>query len=120
MDRDAVGDYLSELPVEELVAVLRKVFETRQPMPEEASFCRNRFFLGIAWSELLSDRGEPETWAPWRVEAVAYPDPSEYGESLGPDYGLCQEGTCATCSVAVRSNVKHGLCPVCNSSVYMS
>ena len=55
-----------------------------------------------------------------RVEAVASPDPSHYGESLGPDWGLCQFGVCGTCGVGARSNVKNGICAVCGATVFMT
>lgn len=120
MNRQKVIEYLRQSPVEELVAVLQAVFKDRQPAPEEESFCRNRFFLGTAWSELESDEGQPHRWGPWDVDAVAYPDPDEYGESLGPDYGLCQSGTCTGCGFEVRSNVKRGLCAICGAGVNMT
>ena len=120
VDRQRITDYLRQMKVEELVAVLRDVFADRQPAPEEATFCRNRFFLGTAWSDLQSAEGEPERWGPWQTDAVAYPNATKYGDSLGPDYGLCEEGTCGGCGLAVRSNVKQGLCPVCGVAVYMT
>ena len=118
-DDDAV-QYLSNLPDERLVDVLRRVFVVKQPAPEESAFCRNRFYLATAWSYLESDEGEPQRWGPWQFQAVAYVDPAEWGESLGPDYGLCQEGSCGTCGTRVRSNVKQGLCPICGARVYMT
>lgn len=117
--RQLVGE-LRELPVEELVAVLREVFDGRSPSPGEAAFCRNRFFLGIASSDLESEEGEPARWGEWKIEAVASPDPAHYGGHPGPDYGLCQSGKCTVCRVAARSNVKNGLCAICGAPVYMT
>ncbi len=120
MDRQRLTDDLCQLPIEELVAVLQGVFAARQPAPEEASYCRNRFFLGTAWSYRTSDDGQPEKWEPWSTDLVAYPDSSSWGDSLGPDWGLCQEGTCGSCGNVVRSNVKQGLCPLCQTPVFMT
>ncbi len=118
-DEDAIK-YLSNLPDERLVAVLRRVFAVKQPAPEEAACCRNRFYVGTAWSDLESDEGEPQRWGPWKLDAVAYVDSREYGDDLGPDYGLCQAGSCQSCGTRVRSNVKHGLCPICGGPAYMT
>jgi hypothetical protein len=117
-DEDAI-EYLSGLPDERLVDVLRRVFAVKQPAPEEASYCRNRFYLGTAWSNLESDEGHPQRWGQWELDAVAYVDPAEWGGSLGPGYGLAQAGSCGTCGMRVRSNVKNGLCPICGARVYM-
>ena len=120
MERRELAEQLRRLPVEELVAVLHDVFAARGPFPEEAAFCRNRFFLGVASSDLESGDGEPERWGPWRIEAVAFSDPSHYGKSLGPDWGLCQSGECGDCGVGARSNVKNGICAVCGATVHMT
>jgi hypothetical protein len=123
MDRQPLIEHLCKLPVEELVDVLREVFGRRQPAPEEASFCRNHFFLGVATSQLDADELDEdpaEEWGPWWTSIVAYPDTSVWGESLGPDYGLCQEGTCITCGNTVVSNVKQAICPVCGTAVYLT
>jgi hypothetical protein len=118
-DNDAI-QYLSSLPVERLVDILRRVFAVKQPAPEESAFCRNRFYLGTAWSYLESDEGEPPRWGSWEFDAVAYVDQAQYGDGLGPDYGLCQGGSCETCGISTRSNVKQGLCPICAAHVYMT
>lgn len=109
-----------------MIAVLRDVFLRRQPAPEESTYCRNRFFLGTAWSQLESNetaesiKDSERVWEPWTINAVAYPDPAEYSDGLGPDWGLCQEGTCGDCGNIVRSNVKKGLCSICDNKVYMT
>ena len=77
-DDDAI-QYLSNLPDERLVAILQRVFAVKRPAPEEAVYCRNRFYLGTAWSDLESDEGEPQRWGPWELDAVAYVDPAESG-----------------------------------------
>ncbi len=120
MNDEQIAEFLSGLPVERLVSILRTVFDVTHPAPAEAAHCRSRFFLGAAWSHLDSDNGEPDRWGPWELEAVAYVDPAEYGDGLGPDYGLCQEGTCQVCGTRVRSNVKHGLCSICGGPAHMT
>ena len=50
------------------------LFAVKQPAPEEAAYCRNRFYLGTAWSDLASGEGEPQRWEPWELDAVAYVD----------------------------------------------
>ena len=122
MDRDEVVDYLTGLPTEQFVDVLRRVFARKQPAPEESAYCRNKYYLGTASSDQLeSDNDEePPRWGPWEHDVVAYPDPQAWGDSLGPDYGLAQVGSCGTCGVRVRSNVKQGLCPICGGKVYMT
>ena len=119
MNRENAIEYLQTLPVEEFVAVLQQVFQNRQPAPEEATYCRNCFFLGTAWSDLESEKDEPTRWGPWTIESVAYPN-QEFNVGLGPNYGLCQVGTCGACGIEVRSNVKQGLCPICGAEVYMT
>lgn len=119
VERQQLVEHLSRLPIEELVAVLRELFNIRIPNPEETSFNHSRFFLGIASSLLESDDGGSEQWGPWELAAVAYPDPAHY-TGLGPDWGLCQFGGCMVCGVEARSNVKNGLCSVCGASVYMT
>jgi hypothetical protein len=122
-DDDAV-DYLCDLPEERFVDVLRRVFETRRPSPEDQAhgYCRNHYVLGTAWSERESADGEPERWGRWEVQFVAYVDRAAHGEDfgLGPDWGLCQAGRCPACGAAVLSNVKRGRCPVCDGPVYMT
>jgi hypothetical protein len=120
VERQELAEHLRRLPVEELVSVLQDVFASRLPFPNETAFCRNRFFLGVASSDLESDKGEPESWGPWTIEAVAYPDPAHYGDTLGPDWGLCQSGACCNCDVRACSNVKNGICAICGATVYMT
>ena len=61
MERQRLSEQLARLPVEELVAVLRDVFAARLPFPEEAAFCRSRFYLGTAKqrAEMPADQDIP-------------------------------------------------------------
>jgi hypothetical protein len=118
-DEDCI-EYLSNLPVERLVAVFRQVLAVKVPAPEEAAFCRSRFYLGAAWSSFESDDGASQRWGSWELDAVAYVDSREYGDEFGPNDGLCQEGSCQSCGTRVRSNVKHGICPICEGPAYMT
>jgi len=107
---------LTALPDEHLLDVLRRVFAQRRPNPEEDSYNHNRFFLGEA-KQMLDDDGV--TWRPWEIGAIAYPD-RDTCDGLGPDWGFCQFGACQSCGTSVRSNVKVGVCPVCERSVGMT
>lgn len=125
MDRAAAVTFLGSIPDEEMLDLLRQVFARRTPNPEEAAYCRTRYFLGTA-SSMLDDESDPEAdpsvqqWGAWEIEAVAYPDPDHYGSAFGPDWGFCEGGTCLTCTTKVRSNVKYGLCPICGAKVFMT
>src|SRR5665213_1112889 len=111
LNDSSVTNYLRELPVERLAAILQVVFQAKQPFPEEARFCRNRFYLGTATSDLESEEKEPERWSPWVLKAVASVDQE------GPDWGLCQSGSCGICGTEVRSNIKNAICPICVGDV---
>jgi hypothetical protein len=119
MDK-ALIDHLKSLPDAEFLATLQEVFRSRQPNPEERGYTRNQYFLGTATSVRESEEGEPEVWEPWSLAAVAYRDREEYRDGVGPDWGFCQFGTCETCQMPVRSNVKHGICPICGTKVSMT
>jgi hypothetical protein len=119
MDNELI-ERLKSLPDAEFLAILQEVFRWRQPNAEENGYNRNHYFLGTASSLRESDDGEPERWASWSIEAVAYIDRDVYPEGAGPDWGYCQFGTCQSCQIHVRSNVKNGICPICGSNVYMS
>jgi hypothetical protein len=115
--RRLLAQELRLLPDEWLVAVLRQVFAERRPQPEDDS-SRNRYFLGRA---VISR--DPRTGArtgPPEYEAVGHPDRDYHGDGVGPDWGLCQSGTCASCSVAVVSNQKRVCCPLCDGSAYLT
>lgn len=120
-ERDKVVEYLSQCSDPELREILFAIFQTRRPNPEEDKYNKNCFFLGTASSLLESSDEEAEPWDTWKIEAVAYVDEEEYGEDvLGTDWGFCQFGECQFCGISVRSNLKHGVCPVCGSKVSMS
>jgi hypothetical protein len=122
MDVQTIIEFLKQAPDEQILDILEEVFKNRRPNPEEDEHIRNKYFLGTA-SSTLSDAGE---WEPWDIDAVAYPDREAYdlgatlGQGVGPDWGFCQSGTCLSCGISVRSNLKHGICPVCNEKVYMT
>jgi hypothetical protein len=120
-ERDKIVEYLSRCSNPELREILFAIFQTRKPNPEEDKYNRNCFFLGTASRLLENEAGEPEHWGSWEIEAVAYVDREEYGEDvLDPEWDFCQFGECQSCGIAVRSNLKRGVCPVCSSKVYMS
>lgn len=120
-ERDKIVAYLSRCSDPELREILFAVFQNRKPNPEEDEYNKNCFFLGTASSLLESNQGEPAHWGTWRIEAVAYVNQEEYGKDvLGPEWGFCQFGSCQSCGMEVRSNLKHGVCPVCGSKVSMS
>jgi hypothetical protein len=120
-ERDKIVEYLSRCSDSELREILLAIFQTRKPNPEEDKYSKNCFFLGTASSLLESSDEETEHWGNWKIEAVAYVDREEYGEDgLGADWGFCQFGECQFCEISVRSNLKHGVCPVCGSKVSMS
>ncbi|HEY3364325.1 MAG TPA: hypothetical protein VGK74_04675 [Symbiobacteriaceae bacterium] len=120
MRREDISEYLRAIPDEEFLVILEQVFRAKQPNPEESPYNRNHYFRGIAESRLESTPGEPETWGPWSVEAVAYINRVVYPEGTGPDWGFCQFGTCTVCGTKARSNVKSGVCPICGGEVELS
>ena len=120
-ERGKIVKYLLQCSDSELREILCAVFQIRRPNLEEDEYNKNCFFLGTASSLLESKKEESEHWGTWKIEAVAYVDREEYGEDeLGADWGFCQFGECQSCGVAVRSNLKNGVCPVCSSKVFMS
>jgi hypothetical protein len=124
MTHEDVVNFLKQAPDGQLLAILEEVFKAKRPQPEEERFSRTRYFLGTADSQLESEEGESERWGKWQLGAVAYIDYEHYGGreewGYGPDYGFCQFGTCQGCGTRVRSNSKHGVCPVCALEVYMT
>jgi hypothetical protein len=114
---------LSQLEDEELIDVLRLVFETKAPYPNEEAYLRNHFFLGVATSELIEERFLEENtssgsgshrWSHWNLSAVAYLDMAQFPKGVwGP--GFCQGGRCPYCNTAVVCNAKSGLCPICGT-----
>lgn len=120
-EKEKIVGYLSQCSSPELREILFAVFQTRRPNPEEDKYNKNCFFLGTASSLLKTDEVELEHSRSWQIEAVAYVDKEEYGEDVtGRDWGFCNFGECQSCGMAVRSNLKHGVCPICDSKVFMS
>jgi hypothetical protein len=119
-DESKIIDALGRLSDEQLIAVLQEIFSSRRPNPEEDDFNQNRYFFGTSSRILESQEGEPVEWGPYTIEAVAYIDRTHYPEGTGPDHGFCQFGDCSECGIKVRSNVKHGICPICSARVSMT
>ncbi len=120
-EREKIVEYLSQCSNPELREILFAVFQSRRPNPEEDQYNKNCFFLGTSSSLLQTGKGESEHSGSWKIEAVAYVDREEYGENVtGTDWGFCNFGECQSCGMAVRSNLKHGVCPVCSSKVFMT
>ncbi|WP_223257383.1 hypothetical protein [Phormidesmis priestleyi] len=120
-ERKKIVGYLSRCSDRELRDILFAVFQVRRPNPEEDEYNKNCFFLGTASSLLENGKGEPKHWGAYKIEAIAHVDREECGENVPAiDWGFCQFGECQQCGIAVRSNLKHGVCPLCGSKVYMS
>jgi rubrerythrin len=124
VEQPTVVALLRTIPDEDLLAILQAVFEVKRPNPEEDAYNQNCYFLGTASRLLASLEGESEHWKPWKIEAVAYIDHEAYPNTSsgnnGPYYGFCEGGACQNCGMAMRSNVKHGICPICGNKVYMT
>ena len=114
-----VVEQLSALTDEELRETLFEVFKVKRPNPEEDAYNRNCYFLGTASIMNDAEPNEKAKWGKPEIEAVAYIDREKYSDGLGPDWGFCQFGHCE-CGVAVRSNYKEGICPICSSKVKMT
>ncbi len=67
---------LAALPDEALADVLRRVFAARRGSDDSDG----HHFLGRALFDSESQK--------WEIATVAYPEPEEYGNSLGPDWGF--------------------------------
>lgn len=113
MTREEIINHLQELPIEELIDILREVLPLQKTGTSTPSSRADRLILAVASRNLDPDcASEP----PCTLEAVAYPNP----DGLGPDWGLCQDGSCSTCRIPVCSNEKRGICPSCGNSVSMT
>lgn len=120
------GD-LGKLSTEKLLFVLQQVLSTKTQVDlVEINYYRDRLFLGYAFSWLKDDAAEPllphtqlpDTWEPWQITAIAYPDPAQYpSPTLGED-GFYNNATCTSCGTAITTNFKSVLCPICGSSVF--
>lgn len=117
MNRKEIIKHLQQMSIEELVATLREVLPAQQTWTSTPNSRDDRLVLAVASKNIDPDRADE---SPCTLEAVAYPAPAECGDELGPDWGLCQDGTCPRCRIPVRSNVKRGTCPSCGESVSMT
>lgn len=69
-----------------------------------------------AWSgHLVLANAEKVDDEPWSIDLLALP---EDRDPWSNDADICQSGSCASCSSAVRSWAKQASCPVCGASVY--
>ncbi|HEX4613507.1 MAG TPA: hypothetical protein VH092_35320 [Urbifossiella sp.] len=112
--------FLQGLPPAELVRVMQQVFAATIPFPGEATFCRSKWFLGIAHSfRRPSDMGELEEWEPWQIEVAAYHRPGDHPG--GPnDLGQSSGGGECCGGISHRSNIKSGVCAICGRDVGMT
>jgi hypothetical protein len=117
-----VRNALLELKESEVIAVLREVFSKRIPLLEDLSWYKNKYFLGIAGNELISDpdAGEIENWSGWKLTAIGYMNPKYYDAGAEPDEGFRQFGTCANCGFEISATVKRAICPICDSEVSLT
>jgi hypothetical protein len=107
---------LRSLPDEWLVEVLTEVFARRRPYPADGA----RYYLAVVDRERDERTG---AWAgPAEHAAVAYADPAHVGGpgDVGPDWGLCQGGSCDSCGIELLSNRKHVRCPLCDAARYLT
>ncbi len=111
---------LRSLPDEWLVDVLTEVFERRRPYPDDGTAADARYYLGIA--ERDRDERTGAWTGPAEHVAVAYADPAHRSGpgDAGPDWGLCQEGTCDSCGIGLLSNRKQVRCPLCGAARYLT
>jgi hypothetical protein len=104
-ERDRLAQQLLQLPLRELLDVLRQVLprhtETEPDMQTK---------LVLASATIFDD--DPETT---QVELVAWPYRAAYNGHLGPDQELLEDGTCRGCGLPVISSAKRALCPICDS-----
>jgi hypothetical protein len=116
VNREEIIAELQRMSVPELVSVFRDAFAPHHPGTRQSGVTDDRYILAVARRDVDPDRSQDDP--PCTIEAVAYPDPAEY--DLGPDWGLCQQGTCRSCRIVVCSNVKRGTCPSCGSNVSLT
>lgn len=122
-DRDSLIKVLKELPDEELLAVLQRVFAGRILTGTEVPIVESHFFLGNATRLYENTPDGGQAWEPWEIHAIAYPDQAAYDEDpdwAGFDYGFCEWAICSTCETQLRCNLKRGICPICSSKVYLT
>ncbi len=116
---------MKQLSDEELIAVIYNDLSERTPYEDESAFCKSNYFIGIGYQEDKSKIEGVQKWGEWDITSIAKPDVTEYGIPsseifIGVDWGFCQHGECCNCGFEVSSNMKHGICQICNEKVYMS
>lgn len=109
-DLDALAGKLCALDSRELVYVLARSLPEFEPYQGEPGVEASGLFLG-AYSQ---ENGEIA------IEIVAYPDPGECGDQLGPNYGFAQRTSSEFRGVDYVSNFKHCLSPVSGVKVHLT
>ncbi|WP_139338103.1 hypothetical protein [Micromonospora avicenniae] len=104
-DRDRLAKQLLELPVHELVDVLRRV------LPH---YTEDEYGLRTTLVLATANKDEDVSDVP-DLALVAWPDRDYYDGGLGPDQGLWEEGHCAKCATDLASNAKRAYCPACGA-----
>ena len=61
----------------------------------------------------LGQQNDEGAWNSWEISAISYPDKNEYDGGLGPFWNFCQESTCGSCGMEIRSNAKKAFCSIC-------
>ena len=116
----SIIDSLQGVSDDELLFVLREVFEKRRELSSsDLSFEESTYYLGLA-----TRTGEGGYSTDWEFAAVAYADPIKEGGGA-PDIGLgpaifCQNGTCRGCGMIQFSHRKRGICAICGHKVYLT
>ena len=106
-----MAEILGKLDERELVFVLSKVLPNHDPYKQDPIIERARFVLAVAYQE-NGNSG---------LNIVAYPDPDEYGDELGPDWGLCQSsGGSEWDGIEYVSNVKNCISPYSGEKIHMT
>lgn len=125
----ALIEALQAAPDEVLLAILQRVFADRTLTGTDVPIVQSHFFLGSATRLYEQMTDGTLAWEPWEIHAIAYPDFATYNETynikvdaewVGPDYGFSQFAICRTCGTQLYCNLKQGICPICNTSVYLT
>jgi hypothetical protein len=108
VDRDAVIQYLRDLPAKAFADVFYAATDGKHPWPGEENVSEVRHVLAYA------HRDKDEPTAQWDVSVICpVPDP-EWDD----DAPVCQHGS--HCGLATISWAKRSVCPVCGGEVYGS
>ena len=114
MNRKKLIQCLLEIEENELLSLLREVFETRKPAMDN-EYDQNKYFLGAA---LRCRNKKWDDWDQWKIQAIGYMDMDVYTDyPPEPAGNCCQSGTCKNCKIRVRSNYKNTICPICDAEV---